>query len=1712
VVSGTDAPDPVATSSNLTYTLFITNVGTATANGVSITNILSSAVNFVSVNTTRGTCSNVSGVVHCDWTAVNAGTGGRVTIVARPTVPGIVTNVVAVGANEVDANLANNSLVLTTTAVNRRVLTSADFIQVQDVLASPAVPYPSTITVSGLTAAVHKVTVTLNNISHGGPDDLDILLVGPQGGYIMLMSDGQTSPALTDVTVTFDDAAAQPVPDTTGLVSGSYRPANYGNFAPDTLPPPAPQVPFFTGFSNLAIFNHTDPNGQWRLFVYDDEPEAGGWVDGWSLTLLTLEPMANLRVDMTDSPDPALPGDIITYTATVTNGGPVAATNVRATNQVPAGFEVVGYSVSRGSCTNTGNTIYCDIGPLAIGASEQLVVQARATRGGSYTNQLEVTSDQLDPQPVNNVALQRTVVDSRVDVGVDITSSRTPALLEQPLIYTLAVTNLGPDPANGVRVVAELPPGVLLVNSTPSQGSGCSNQNGLVTCALGTVASRGRATVFLTCRPTVLGPITNVVSVSSDQVDTNPTNNTAQNINTVDPSADLQLTMTDSPDPVALSQTLTYSIFVTNRGPSVASNIVVSDVLPASLRFVSAQTTHGACTNDSNALTCVVGQLPPGERMTLIISATAVSIGALVNSATVTSQPVDANSANNIANVSTLVIPAVELSITKAVDRGVTWEGDRLTYTLAVSNRGPSMATAARLNDLLPPTLRYNSAVAIPGSCTLQSGTVTCALGDIPPGGRATVTIVGTAESAGSLTNTANVFANEQDINLGNNVGVALTTVIPRTTSVSDANTIQLPEIGIAPLYPLTLEISGITAVVQRVRLTLPGFSHTYPDDLDVLLVGPGGQALAVMSDAGGASSVANIDLTLDDLASAVLPDGPSLNGGPFRPADYDQTNEFPAPAPPRPYASSFDVFTGTDPNGTWKLYIVDDAEKDSGILAGGWRLDIWARDPMADLSVIATLPPDVVAVGSNITVIVVVSNTGPASATGVTVTNAHGPELAFSGAVMSQGACTNDAGLVRCVLGDLPPGGSALLELSFTVVASGTISNSFGVAGSSVDLHPSNNLSAVSFVAENPPVILAQPRNRYVLAGATTTFEVIVSGHPPLSYQWYRNDVPLEGATGASLTINNVQAEVLGAYRVQISNHLATVMSEVALLGFSRPPLMETITDQFIGEDQLLTLSLPVSDPDIGEPLLFSAVCDDTNLVPTTNMTFTVNGTNYALMILPGTNHWGTNLITVTVTDSAGLSASRAFTLGVESINDYPRFTIPVGDQVMEEDGSITVRFQVDDVETSTNDLIIGARSYDDYVMPNSILGPWGPGYDPYIKLTPVKNRSGTALIEIRVRDGAGVRTTNLFTLTVLPVEDAPSIVTPDDVTISEDGELMVNFAVDDPETMSADLIVRVESSNTDLISNDSFVFGGDITSRTLAARLVPNQYGDCRVTLFVQDGAGLISSNGFWVTVDPVNDDPFVSNIPAIETTTDQTSADASFTIGDLESDPDSLVLTAISTNTALAPVAGIEFGGSGSNRTVRITPGTGEFGWTVVRVEVTDPDGGITVRDFEFTVNQASGPPVILQHPQSQVVMVGSPVTLRVVATGQRLTYQWQHDGRDLPDETNAVLTIASATGANRGNYQARVSNVKGSVTSLPAQLRVLETTRILSLTRTGGTVELTFLTIVGQRYFVEFQNSLGAGWTALPEVAGTGEMVTVTDPSPAASSRFYRVRIE
>ncbi|MFY9573168.1 MAG: VCBS repeat-containing protein [Blastocatellia bacterium] len=171
---------------------------------------------------------------------------------------------------------------------------NSNAISIEDTITPPtkAVPYPAAINVAG-EATVTKVTVKVTNYGHTFPDDVDFLLVGPTGAKCLLMADcggsGEFPPST--VTLTFDDAAANSLPDTTWLVDGSYtvkptKGTSLGapdNSVPTDFPSPAPAGPYGT---SLSVFNGTSPNGVWSLYVIDDSAgDQGSISGGWSLTI-----------------------------------------------------------------------------------------------------------------------------------------------------------------------------------------------------------------------------------------------------------------------------------------------------------------------------------------------------------------------------------------------------------------------------------------------------------------------------------------------------------------------------------------------------------------------------------------------------------------------------------------------------------------------------------------------------------------------------------------------------------------------------------------------------------------------------------------------------------------------------------------------------------------------------------------------------------------------------------------------------------------------------------------------------------------------------------------------------------------------------------------------------------------------------------------------------------------------------------------------------------------------------------------------------------------------------------------------------------------------------------------------------------------------------------------------------------------------------------
>jgi len=168
-------------------------------------------------------------------------------------------------------------------------------------------------------------------------------------------------------------------------------------------------------------------------------------------------------------------------------------------------------------------------------------------------------------------------------------------------------------------------------------------------------------------------------------------------------------------------------------------------------------------------------------------------------------------------------------------------------------------------------------------------------------------------------------------------------TVAPSPAVVSSSQEIVIPDSGQGVPYPSSIEVSGFVGTVAEVKVTLAGFGHEFPDDVDVLLVGPAGQSVVLMADMGGFDTVGNVSLTFDDAAPAPVPDETLIVSGNYQPTREKRCCRFDGttPAPAAPHAAALSAFDGTDPNGTWSLFVFDDGVGDQGALSGGWSLEI---------------------------------------------------------------------------------------------------------------------------------------------------------------------------------------------------------------------------------------------------------------------------------------------------------------------------------------------------------------------------------------------------------------------------------------------------------------------------------------------------------------------------------------------------------------------------------------------------------------------------------------------------------------------------------------------------------------------------------------------------------------------------------------------------
>lgn len=729
---------------------------------------------------------------------------------------------------------------------------------------------------------------------------------------------------------------------------------------------------------------------------------------------------ANLSITKTDSPDPVLLGENLTYTITVNNAGPNSAYGVTMADTLPAGVTLVSATPSQGSCTGT-STVSCSLGTVANGASATVTIIVTPTTTGSKSNTATVTSTTADPNTSNNSSTATTMVNPSANLSIVKTDAPDPLFVGQNLTYTIIVTNNGPSSASAVTVTDTLPAGATYVSATPSVGS-CSGTS-TVSCNLGTLANAASATVTIVVTATAAGTLNNTASVSSTTGDPNPGNNSSSTSTTVNPSADLSITKTDAPDPVFVGQNLVYTVTVTNNGSSSASSVSVTDTLPGSVTFVSATSSQGSCSPSAGTVTCTIGTMANAAVVTITITVTPTATGTISNSASVSSTTNDPVPGNNSAGpVDTTVNGSSDLSITKTDSPDPVLVGQNLTYTITVTNNGPTSAANVAVTDTLPGGVTFVSATPSQGACTGTSS-ISCNLGSLAFPGSATVTIVVTPTTAGPLSNTASVASTTNDPSGGNNSSTAATTVNAPSANLSIVKTDSPDPVNVGSTLTYTIVVTNNgpdTATGVTVTDTLPG-GVTF------------GSATPTQGSCSGTSTVTCTIGTMTNGASVTI----TIMVTPNATGTLNNTASVTSPT--------------NDPN------LGNNSSTTSTTVNP-------AAPTTADLVVTQVVTPDPVAVGLQATFTITVTNNGPANATGVVLTNTLPSNVTFNSATPSQGTCNAPSGGVfTCNLGNIANGANATITLVVTTQTAGMISNTASAAGNESDPTPPNNTAAAT-------------------------------------------------------------------------------------------------------------------------------------------------------------------------------------------------------------------------------------------------------------------------------------------------------------------------------------------------------------------------------------------------------------------------------------------------------------------------------------------------------------------------------------------------------------------------------------------------------------------------------------------------------------------------
>ena len=932
------APDPIAAGDTLTYSIAVTNRGPLDVTSVALTNRLPANAEFLSATSSQGACTNVNGLVTCALGDVSVNGGATVSITVRPLVAGLLTNTATVAASEPDVLTTNNTA---TVLANVTPGVTAD-------LRVTLTAVPATVFASGL--VTNRFTVT-----NFGPLSATGVLVTNR-----LPANGDfVSAAVTQGT--FVNHGAELVFQAGTLANGA-------------------------GLAGIVVVRARS-EGVLTNTVTARAQQADFSPANTATTLTPVEPAADLVVVIADSRDPVGVGANLIYTVTVFNNGPSDAAEVTLFDTLPPQFTLVSASASQGVATAGGGVVLFNFGTLTNGRSASGTLVVRPVLSGTFTNRATVVAAVTERSPADNTATEATTVSlggATVALG----------------IIDNGVVQLGVHPAGHLNVEGGQPSlsGTTFVGLrylptlAESTAPGCLCEGWGVADALsGISGGANESSDFGTFGLVVESFTADGVSATSVVRVDGPGSPRRIFGGTNGAAPTFRVTHYYHPSPVT---TNLYQVDVTIE--NISSNVVEAlyrrvmdwDIEPTAFReystILKGDSTNLVYTSDdgfasgdpltgpSQILTNGTfidsgpadhgalfdfnfGQLAPGATTSFITyyGAAATERDAITAIARVGAeafsfgQPSGPGGATNgspntfifaFGGIGGSALAGADVRVLNTTPNPLVALGSLLTYTIQVTNAGPDTATDVMLTDTLPPTLTVTGVSASSGVLSTNGNVLTLALGSLGAGASATLVVAGLPTEEGALTNLAVVTTTQIDFAEGNNRAERVVSVVAAGT-YANPSPIQIYDAAPAVGYPSVIHVEGAPPALASVRVTLTELNHSYPADLDILLVGPQGQSVVLMSDMGLGFDLNGVTLVFDDAATNALPAAGAIVAGVYVPGNVGGVDGFYPPAPGGSYGATLAVFERSNANGDWLLYIMDDQGADSGVLGGGWQL-----------------------------------------------------------------------------------------------------------------------------------------------------------------------------------------------------------------------------------------------------------------------------------------------------------------------------------------------------------------------------------------------------------------------------------------------------------------------------------------------------------------------------------------------------------------------------------------------------------------------------------------------------------------------------------------------------------------------------------------------------------------------------------------------------